>query len=159
MRIKALEGVTTQAEISRDDYKVKLDRTKNVVIELTVANESARSQFAELDAKYNALIQYNELDIENDVHEGRKDLAAMFKVALDQVKSHLEGRDAIREPLIKASERKANYELLDEIIKGEIDDLRVDYTAISLDKVPQRTPTVVLFYLFFCYLALSSFPG
>lgn len=55
-RIKALESVCTQAEIARDDYKLKLNRAKTTVADQNDASDMARSQFAELDAKYNALI-------------------------------------------------------------------------------------------------------
>lgn len=88
------------------------------------------------------------MDIKNVVQKGRKDFAAKFKARLDQGKYHLEGRDAVHEHLIKASETRANYELLDEIIKGENDDLRAEFavkgenndlhaefTVVSLDKV------------------------
>ncbi|VVB17760.1 unnamed protein product [Arabis nemorensis] len=133
-RNRVLEDTLTQAGISRDDYKVKLEGATTTLCELHNSHDATKSQLTELDAKYKAYIGHRELEVKIAVSSGRKDLADKFKAALEQVKSHLVGRDAVHEHLVKASETKANFELLEEIIKGEITDFPAELSVVSLDK-------------------------
>ncbi|VVB05158.1 unnamed protein product [Arabis nemorensis] len=137
-RVRALEFKLREAEISRDDYKGKLSVASNVLIELTNDKESLKSELGEIEAKYKLLFDSRELDVTNGARDAKNKIASTCKDILSQVKLHLAGRDAVRGPLVMASETKANYELLEEIVKGEIMDFQAELESVSLEKVEAK---------------------
>ncbi|XP_019089051.1 PREDICTED: uncharacterized protein At3g60930, chloroplastic-like [Camelina sativa] len=133
-RMKRAEVQVLDLGIANEDLRDKLKKAGDLYYEAAEDVKAARSRLHEVELRNQLLEARNSCEIERVRREERQAMRQTLRPLVEEVKVTFEERKKLAPAKIRAAEIRANRMLIEEISRGEIQDMEAELGLLKADE-------------------------
>ncbi|XP_019101783.1 PREDICTED: homer protein homolog 3-like [Camelina sativa] len=133
-RMKKAEVQVLDLGIANEDLRDKLKKAEDLYYEAAEDAKAAKNRLHEIELRNQLLEAGNTCEIERVRREERQAMRRTLRPLVEEVKVTFEEREKLAPAKIRAAEIRANRMLIEEISRGEIQDMEAELGLLKADE-------------------------